>query len=272
MSGQIGADKRGNILPTGDPSVGQGGFGVLGPDYDYADELAVPGAIGVRRGGSFGAIMDSVKGMNYYMDTIGFGQSSNFMTKGMPFQHYGINYFIKTGQKCSNGADAWDYIELIPKGDAFGKNVQKGLKSIGYSTEFRGFAPGLLEDVKKGVNPLPLMKAMFGAGYAECKKVTKVVGDERGRIQNADGEPWVDNPKTIQWIGGRPYQTKWMKTRDIDAAMWSNTPKIMNPDGTPARQSDGFRNFLDDMSMPHLLGLLGAVVTANLIVYKIRYA
>jgi hypothetical protein len=271
MSQQIGADTRGNILPTGDPSVGQGGFGVLGPDYDYADELAVPGAVGVRRGGSFGAVMGAVKGMNYYMDTIAFGQSSNSMTEGLPFQHYGINYFIKTGQKCSNGADAWDYIELIPKGDAFGKNVQKGLASVGYSTELRGFAPGMLEDIKKGINPLPLMKAMFGTGYAECKKVTKVVGDERGRIQDSEGNPWVDNPKTIQWIGGRPYQTKWVKARDIDASTWSNTPKTLNPDGSPARQSEGFRNFLDDMSLSQLLGLLGAAITANLIVYKIRY-
>ena len=134
-SEQIGADKRGNMLPTGIPGLDGGkgkGIGFLGPNYNYADELILPGEVGVKRGGSFGDVMGAIGGVNYYIDTIAFGQSSNRMTAGLPFTRYGINYFLKTGAKCSNGADAWDYIELIPKGDALGKNFQKGMQSVGF--------------------------------------------------------------------------------------------------------------------------------------------
>ena len=48
----------------------------LGPNYVYADELATPSEIGVRRDGSFGGIARAVAGVNYYADAIGFGQTS----------------------------------------------------------------------------------------------------------------------------------------------------------------------------------------------------
>ncbi len=271
---QIGAETRGNMLPTDQPSQ-SAAFGVLGPDYDYASELVLPGEIGVRRKGTLGAVMDGVRGVNYYMDAIAFGQSSNFMTKGMPFKRYGINYFIKSGQQCSNGADMYSYIELIPKGDALGKNFQRGMASVGFKTELRGLAPGIIEDAKAGMDPMALMKPLFGTGYARCKKVTKRVGDESGRIKDSEGNSWVDNPKTVQYIGGLPYQTKWVRDVDIDADEWTNTPKTMNPDGSPREESfvnlDKPDKFLDEMPLSQLLKIASILLIANIAVYKYRY-
>jgi len=271
---QIGAESRGNMLPTDMPSQSSA-FGVLGPDYDYASELVLPGDIGVRRKGTFGAVMDGVKGVNYYMDAIAFGQSSNSMTKGMPFKRYGINYFIKTGTQCSNGADMYSYIELIPKGDSLGKNFQRGMASVGFKTELRGLAPGVIEDVKAGMDPVALMKPLFGTGYSRCKKVTKRVGDESGRIKDNEGNSWVDNPKTVQYIGGLPYQTKWVRDVDIDAAEWSDTPKTMNPDGSPREESyinfEKPDKFLDEMPLTQLLKIASILLIANIAVYKYRY-
>lgn len=269
---QIGADMRGNMLPTAVPGADKNTIGYLGPNYNYADELIVPGQVGVRRGGSFGAVMDAIKGVNYYMDTIAFGQSSNPMTENLPFQRYGVNYFLKTGAKCSNGADAWEYIELIPKGDALGKNFQKGLQSVGMNIELRGLAPGIIEDTKAGMNPLPMMKALFGTGYAKCQLVTKRVGDERGRTEDAEGNPWVDDPTTIIRKGGIPYQTKWVRAKDIDAATWDAEPKSMNPDGTPIRQiTESFFGSSDPEAMTTLLKILSTVIVANIAAYKWRY-
>lgn len=287
---QIGAESRGNLLPTAMPSQ-QSAFGTLGPNYDYASELVLPGDIGVRRAGTLSAVIDGIKGVNYYMDAIAFGQSSNPMTRGMPFQRYGINYFIKTGTQCSNGADMYSYIDLIPKGDALGKNFQRGMKSVGFDTELRGLAPGIIEDAKAGMDPVALMKPLFGTGYSHCKKITKRVGDEAGRIKDSEGNSWVDDPRTVEYIGGLPYQTKWVRDRDIDAEEWSNEPKTMNPDGSPVQESfigytdKGYTNFvgesfinfqkpdkfLDEMSLTQLLKIASILLIANIAVYKYRY-
>ncbi len=269
---QVGADKRGNLLPTSIPGTQKSEFGYLGPDYNYADELMLPGNIGVRRGGSVGAILDAVNGVNYYMDVIAFGGPSSKMTQDLPFQKYGINYFIKTGQRCSNGADMWDYVELIPKGDALGKNFQRGMASIGYNVELKGLAPGIIEDAKAGINPLPLMKPLFGTGYASCKKVTKVVGDELGRIADSEGNSWVDDKQSLIFKGGRYYQTKWVRDKDIDAETWNATPKIYNPDGTPAVESfvTGSSN-TKGLELPQLLGIAALLFAANVAAYTYRY-
>jgi hypothetical protein len=45
-------------------------------------------------------VTNAVKGVAYYADLIGFGESSNGLTRGMNFQHFGVNYFMKTGLTC----------------------------------------------------------------------------------------------------------------------------------------------------------------------------
>jgi hypothetical protein len=263
-----GADKRKNMLPTDFPELN-----VLGPTYDYSNELITPGDIGVYRGGSPKAVYRAIRGVNYYMDSIAFGGPSTPFTNGMQFQHYGINYFLKTGQKCSNGADMWDYIELIPKGDALGKNVQRGMASIGEGIQLKGLAPGIIEDAKNALNPAPLIKPLFGSGYAKCKKVTKRVGDQYGKLKDVDGNPWVDPREPVQQIGGLPYQTKWVFDKDIDYETFKETEKTQNPDGTDIVETENeeFRDFLDEIPLPKLLMIATGLLIANIAVYKYRY-
>ncbi len=91
--------------------------GLLGPKYSYADELRAPSELGIGRDGSFDGIMRAVGGINYYVDAIGFGQSSMVARQmGLHQTPLGIRYFIKTGQTCSNGADMFEYIDTVPKG------------------------------------------------------------------------------------------------------------------------------------------------------------
>lgn len=266
---QIGADKRGDLLPVEEPDIG-----FLGPDYDFAGELKLPGQVGVRKGSSFSSVTDAISGVNYYMDAIAFGESSNFMTAGLPFQHLGVNYFVKNGQKCSNGADMWTYVELIPKGDAAGKNMKRALESVG-SVPLRGLAPGIIEDVKSAANPKPLVNALFGTGYSQCKLVEKPVGDEFGRIQDSDTKDyWIADYKTAYWKNGRRYQKKWVFDKNINAGTWERTPKTQNPDGSDIKETiERFSNgdWTDRFSVAQLLGIFGALAAANYAIYRYRY-
>lgn len=263
---QIGAETRASILPTEEPK----GVGFLGPDYNYADQIVPPQAIGVRREGTFSAVMDGIRGVSYYIDTIGFGESSNFLTRDLPFIRYGTNYFLKTGMKCSNGADMWQYMELIPRGDAFGEKVRQAVAGIGIA-ELRGLAPGMIEDTKAAMDPSPIMKAMMGSGYPQCKLVTLPVGDELGRIQGEKGDPWVDDKQSVFYRGGRAYQTKWILDKMVDKKTFDATKKTMNPDGTPANQKVPIRETFTDEGAGAaaarkrwLLYIAGAFVLGNI--------
>lgn len=195
---------------------------LLGPKYDYTNELAAPSEIGVRTGGSFDDVMGAMAGFNYYTDAIGFGQSTGLAkSRGLENQRLGIRYFMKTGMKCSNGADMCEYIDTIPKGlpGRVGQEVQKTL-----GVELRGLAPGIVEDAASALNPMRLFNAAMGTGYAQCKKVTLPVGDDRGRIQSPhDNTKWVDGP--VEYHGGRPHQTRWVFDRDVSQEIYEKTPK-----------------------------------------------
>jgi hypothetical protein len=234
-----GRDKRPSILPKQDPTIG-----ILGPDYVINDVIPTPAEIGVRRGDTLGSAIDAVKGMAYYIDTIGFGESSTKMSKGLsqPVQKFGINYFMPTGARCSNGADMWMFVETIPKGDALGKNAQRAMKQLGMP-ELRGLAPGIIEDAKSALDPRPMMSAVFGSGYPKCELVEKQVGDPRGRIQGPDGKPWVYDKKSVTIRNGIPYQQKWVqatdkagKTINLTREQYVADRKTQNKDGSPVEK------------------------------------
>ena len=239
---QIGAEDRTNILPTKDPA----GPGFFGPSYDPSNFVPLPGDICVHRGDNLSDVTRAISGVAYYADTIGFGESSNPLTSGMDFQHFGVNYFMKSGAKCSNGADMWMYVETIPQGNALGNHVKQGLASAGLPA-MRGLAPGMLEDVEGALNPAPIIGALFGGTYSSCRQVTQPVGDEKGRVADPDsGDLWVEGP--VKMINGMPFQTKWVQDQKLSREQWQNTPKTMNPDGTPAQASKSLEGFQGNLT------------------------
>lgn len=222
-----------SILPTA--SVGPG---VLGPSYDFSESVPLPGNINVHRGDSLESVIDAVKGAAYYSDVIGFGEASNPLTKSMGTQPrpLGLNYFVRTGLQCSNGADMWYYVNGIPTGNSLGKAVKDGLASTGLPG-MRGLAPGILEDAQDALNPAPIMNAILGSGYPKCKKVTMPVGDSQGNIRSTDGTLWITGP--VQ----NGTQTRWVQDTDrsgnlvyLSKADFDKDAKIFKPDGTPKRE------------------------------------
>ena len=256
---QQGNEKRAQILPTATPS----GIGFMGSPYTPVDSLLGPAAIGVHADDTLDSVIQAVKGVGYYTDTIGFGASSNSLTRGMDLRPLGINYFLNTGQKCSNGADMYQYFKGIPTGDALGKKVQRNMEAMGLPP-LKGLAPGMVEDAKEALNPAPLLNAMLGSGYPECKKVREMVGDMYGHIKDPDeGTVWIDNPESAVFDpdSGHYFQERWVLDKLVDKETWNKTPKTLKPDGSP--KSDSVSGFVGTQktvaSTLVVIGLLGLV-------------
>jgi hypothetical protein len=225
------------------------GLGFFGSPYSPADAMKTPSQIGVKVGSSMGDVVSAVKGVGFYIDQIGFGAPSTGLTSGMDLKPLGVNYFIKTGTECSNGATMWTYMQGIPEGDALGKGVKQAMADMGMPA-LKGLAPGMLEDAKNGLNPAPLMNSLLGSGYPQCKQVTLQVGDAYGRIKDdTTGEPWIADPETAKKRGdGLYYQTRWVQDTNSDGPVdltrdeWIAAPKTYNADGTAITQ--GFEDMM----------------------------
>jgi hypothetical protein len=202
------------------PTTIFGPDGILGPKFSFADEVPMPQDIGVHSGGDFDAIQGALAGVSYYVDTIGFGSSSEISkTLGAPDQKpVGLRYFMKTGMKCSNGQDMYDYVNSIPQGDALGARIGTAIKGT-LGVGLQGLGPGMVEDAKSALNPMPILSAVVGEAFPRCKQVRYPVGNQHGKLKSDEGDEWV-SPEGIDYEGGQPYQTRWILDTYIDQAAY----------------------------------------------------
>jgi len=222
----------------------QDDYGPYGPSYSFADNIPLPGEIGVRQESSFGAIIDSVAGINYYVDTIAFG-GPTFFDQHNP-QPMGIRYYLNTEMRCSNGATMSEYFDGVTKGDLLGTHVADALSSAGLPG-LKGLAPGMLENARDALDPRPIFAAVTATGYPVCQQVTCPVGDTNGTIQNPQdaSKPYIVDP--VQYQGSTPTQTRWVQAYDaggnrisVTKDEFGATPKCYNADGSyMAKPPDG---------------------------------
>ena len=258
---QQGSEKRTSILPSMIPS----GIGFFGSPYSPADAMMTPPQIGVEVGNSMDSVIGAVKGVGFYSDQIGFGAPSTGLTQGMPLQPLGVNYFMKTGLTCSNGAEMWQYIQGITQGDALGDKLKNVMAEMGLPP-LKGLAPGMIEDAENALNPSPLLNALFGSGYPQCKQVTMPVGDAYGRIADPDtNEDWIGDTTGIQQTGNGYTQTRWIQDTDrqgnpvnLTRDKWISAPKSYNPDGTPVTSpvKEAFENIMTKPATVITVGVL----------------
>jgi hypothetical protein len=258
---QQGSEKRTSILPSMIPE----GIGFFGSPYKPADAMLTPPQIGVQVGDSMDSVINAVKGVGFYSDQIGFGAPSTGLTQGMPLKPLGVNYFMKSGISCSNGADMWQYMQGITQGDALGDKIKDVMAEMGLPP-LQGLAPGMIEDAENALNPSPLMNAMFGSGYPQCKQVTMPVGDAYGRVMDSDtNEDWIGDSTGLQQTSDGYVQTRWVQDTDslknpinLTRDQWIAAPKTFNPDGTPVQtqQQEAFENFMTRPSTIIVVGVL----------------
>lgn len=193
------------------------------PDYSYADEMLSPRELNIKRDGSFDGIMRAVAGVNYYADSIGFGESTGFAKMNNMYQvPLGLRFFVNTGQVCSNGAKMYEYVDTVPKG--IGGRVGQELNAMGLPN-LRGMGPGIVEDAVKSLNPGPMLDAMVRGGYPKCKQVTLPVGDMWGGTASRfnPSKPWIEGP--TKPVNGKPHQTRWIFDKWIGVDEYDATPK-----------------------------------------------
>lgn len=277
---KLGNNSGASILPVVPVQVD-----FLGPDYSYADEMPLPNEVGVRKGNTLSSVTDAVKGVAYYSDMIGYGEASNPLTRSMgkkPFP-MGVNYYMRTATKCSNGADMWTYMNGIPEGTALGKRVRDAMRNLGMPA-LRGLAPGMLEDAQAGLNPMPVLNTLFGTGYAKCKQVTMPVGDAFGRLRSQENKEWIRPlfPGDIKRMGIYPAQTRWVFDRWMTQGDWQKEYDIREfcPDGSrianhsdkdcakPLIKAEGFSDY--DESVSNTL-LTVAIVLGLAAVLAVRF-
>ncbi len=226
------------------------------PTYSYADELKSPRELGIQRDGSFDGIMRAVAGVNYYADTIGFGESTMFAKgQGMTQSPLGVRFFVETGAKCSNGATMHEYVDTIPTG--IPGRVGDEMRQMGLP-QLRGLGPGIVEDATSALNPMPLLNAAVKGGYASCKQVTLPVGDLEGRLASRydPKNVWVKGATQMQWSQkdnkSLPHQTRWVFDKWISADEYDATPKSVK---------EGFQTLFSlKTSQVGAVVLLGALV------------
>lgn len=214
---------------------GKDDYGIFGPSYSIADNIKLPGEVGVRQEASFGAILDSIAGVNYYVDTIAFGGRTFF--DGQNPQPMGIRYFLDTGMRCSNGASMSEYFDGVTRGDLLGSRVAAGLASAGLPG-LKGLAPGMLENARDALDPRPIFAAVTATGYPVCQQISCPVGDVNGVIQNPDDStPYILGD--VQYVGGLPQQTRWVQGYDstgspinITKDEFGASAKCYNADGS----------------------------------------
>ena len=222
--GSGGNEARAEILPKMNVATDGGDF--MLPGYDFQAAVPGPASIGVRRDDSLGSVVDAARGVAYYVDMIGFGEASNPLSKGaaQPVKLVGINYFLKTNIKCPNNETLYRYIEGIPQGTVFGKYVRDELAKVGLPG-LRGLAPGMMEDVKAGLNPSDLLRSAFGDAYPDCAYVELPVGDAYGSIMNpGEAEPYIKGrivtneadyqPGDILKKNSGHFQRRWVQRTD----------------------------------------------------------
>ena len=183
--------------------------------YDFSDAVPVPGDIGVRDGDSMEQLVSNVKGVNYYIDFIAFGDKS--LLNDRDVVKPGVRNFVGTGLMCPNGAEMNIYRDSVTKGDILGEKIKRGLQSAGLPAP-AGVAPGILEDARDALNPFPLFSAAMSSGFPDCQLATKDVGDLYGRTKpdvQKPGRPstWIEGPLDS---GYPPRQTKWIQKLDRD--------------------------------------------------------
>jgi len=246
-------NQKGGVLSTFVPT----GMGMFGSPYSPADALKAPPQIGVKAGDSMSDVVDAVAGVAYYIDQIGFGESSNPLTDNptMNLKPLGVNYFMETGTTCSNGAQMWEYMQGITEGNAFGDHMKDVMKEMGLPG-LRGLAPGMIEDAERALNPEPLMKALFGSGYPRCKEVTMQVGDALGNIKGPDGTPWIADPDSaFQQDDGLYYQKRWVYDSDMSRDEWNRDKKTMDFDGKPL-STEKFQGYITHPASMITVGVL----------------
>jgi hypothetical protein len=141
---------------------------LLGPSYNYSNQIKMPSELGMSSKGNLGTLTKDISGITEYVGALVSGKSKATKT---PF--LGNKFFLKTGAQCkakdtSEEVDRFVYINNVPLGNI--PFISSGMNGVNFS-EFRGLIPGVMGKLND-FNPFTLMGAFMTGSTPECQKIT----------------------------------------------------------------------------------------------------
>ena len=177
---------------------------LLGPSYNYADNIKTPEQLGISNKGNLQALGNNINGIIDYTEVLVTGVSPASAT-GQPL---GDKFFLKTFAKCidsktNNSVDRYIYFNNVPTG-----NIPFLSNATGedFST-FRGLIPGVVSDLSI-LNPMTMVRSLMSGPNPPCQEITLEAID-------------VNNKKSMQ--------TNFMTNADISDLDPCTIPDQINP-------------------------------------------
>ena len=159
---------------------------MLGPDYQYYNQIKTPTQLGVSSDGGLDNLASDVSALIAYVELLvsGGGAAS---TTGKPL---GNKFFLKTGAKCkvvsddsTNGStvDRYSYVNNVPDGNI--PFISSGLGGVQF-TEFEGLIPGTMSNAAN-INPLAMFQSFQLGSTPDCQSVTLETIDANNNVASA---------------------------------------------------------------------------------------
>ena len=166
--------ESGNITKAGDDVMDA----ILGPSYDYTNNIQSPGSLGVGQDGSIGQVITNAEAIGTYTSNLTLG----------PLQ--GNQYFLNTGGMCtvSDSGDP-NNGKTVPRftfvnnrmegGDVLADFPNLSNALGGDLNNFDGLIPGMMGDVV-ATNPITIINALMLPGTPSCKAYSCPTTDNLG--------------------------------------------------------------------------------------------
>lgn len=177
---------------------------LLGPNYNYPDQIKSPSEMGMSSKGSWGALTKDISGLIGYVQLLVTGQSKASKT-GKPL---GTKFFLKTGAKCKDKKSGelvqrYVYLDNVPDGTI--PFISSGL-GVNFTT-FRGLIPGIMSNIGK-VNPFQILQSFVMGSNPECQEITLQTIDSKNNVST---------------------ETQFVATLDIESMTACSFPDKKNP-------------------------------------------
>ena len=157
---------------------------LLGPDYNYSEQIKTPQQLGMGSSGSLSTIANNIKGLKAYTEVLVTGTGKGTKTR----QPLGNKFFLETGAKCKdkktgNSVTRSVYVSNVPDGSI--PFITQGLGGVRF-TAFRGLVPGMLSNINN-INPMQIFQSFMSGTNPECQMITMQTIDNNNRKRNETG-------------------------------------------------------------------------------------
>lgn len=210
---------------------------LLGPDYNYSDQIKSPEKLGMSSKGSMSTLSKDINGLVSYVELLVSGKSDASKT-GKPL---GDKFFMETGAKCTDTATNKQvtrsiYVNNVPDGSI--PFISSGMGTN--FSDFEGLVPGVLSNVSR-INPLEILQAFVSGSNPDCQAIKM---------------------ETIDANNNKSFETKYLTNLDIQNMNNCWFPDKKNP-VTGEKCSEAFSN-ITNQSQPEPIDLVTLLYLCSL--------